>query len=229
MALPLLQESLTRLAKLLLPSKQEKQEEDKALKLATILTLLALLLGEEQGSRRGRSELYAFTAYKQEALDLQQEVDSLLLVTKTFLSCFSFNDWISCLELPSSLALQHSPLLAYWPSGPPPSNMQLLIGHRAALASEGLQARGLSKEVQEMLAPLARRYDRSLELGLEERDIEELVSGLQEGEEWQQEAVVEHLATTRLGEVLARPDLLASLPSRLLAPHVRKVRTSSTQ
>ena len=54
------------------------------------------------------------------------QVDSLLVVLKTFLCGFSMSDWISMVELDSGTVLKFRDYLPYWRGPHPPSNMQVM-------------------------------------------------------------------------------------------------------
>ena len=108
----------------------------------------------------------------------------------------------------------------HWPL---PVLLQLLLGHLAWLLQSLLSPTTCSAktEVVSMLASLACRYNRSVELGLEDRSLTDLVSLTSSGEDWQREAAMEHLVKEKLEELLAPGSLhLASLPTSLLAGHL---------
>ncbi len=139
----------------------------------------------------------------------------------------SVRDWMDLLEVPTEgyLDMFSEGNLCLWSEEregcPPPSNMQWLTAHLAFRCREALapflddQGRSLDKDLLELgrlskvLSSYEAKYDRRLELRLEEKHVKNIVKDVTaEKSDWKVKAAIEHLVDQRLRESVRIPEVV---------------------
>ena len=69
-------------------------------------------------------------------------IELLLTLFKTLMAEITFDEWLSCSETSSGVALHNSAGVRYWPPDfPAPSNLQMLIAHKQYVCADILKVR----------------------------------------------------------------------------------------
>ena len=67
-------------------------------------------------------------------------IELLLTLFKTLMAEITFDEWVSCSETSSGVALNNSAGVRYWPpDSPAPSNLQMLIAHKQYVCADILK------------------------------------------------------------------------------------------
>jgi len=127
-------------------------------------------------------------------------IENLLTLYKDLMNEITIQEWMDGSDISTEKLLSNTSGVEYWPTDTAaPSNIQMLIAHTQALCCERLKedptlASPLVTQIEQMLSATAKLYTRSMELDIDNLDLEQIFSKLKENnEDWKINAYVNHI------------------------------------
>merc|ERR1719471_247710 len=134
----------------------------------------------------------------------------------------TIDDWLETAEMSCSKLMKTTAKagVSLWSDTMIPSNLQMMISHHQFTAHDIIKNLPVAKQsslvsdVLQILSSTARKYERSVELDLDNSSLEDIFSklGSDDTQDWQSEAIIDHVMMEEYVEnVLSNPKFVSVL------------------